>query len=82
MESYTVIDKQDPLPAPADWTVGRFVTSRFEMTDYAGQPFHVGEVGIIVRATRSTIHVRDPRGYVHRGRYRNSFNLNPEAPHE
>lgn len=51
---------------------GDTVRSKWEITDYDGSPFHKGETGVIVRATLSTIHVRDPRGHIHI-RYRRDF---------
>ncbi len=52
--------------------VGASVVSIYELTDYDGSPFHKGEVGEVVKTTRSTIHVRDSRGHIHI-RYRYDF---------
>lgn len=52
--------------------VGSFVIAMFEMTDYCGAPLHIGDIGQVVKATRSTIHVKDPRGHVHK-RHRRFF---------
>ena len=51
---------------------GDEVVSLWNLTDYDGSPFNEGESGVIVKTTRSTVHVRDPRGHVHI-RYRLDF---------
>lgn len=56
--------------------LGDKVTPRYErLTDYEGEEFYRGEVGEVRRATRSTIDVVDPRGHLHKGRYRYFFQL-------
>ena len=54
--------------------VGDRVVSLYDLSDYDGSPFHKGETGVIVFATRSTIHVRDERWHTHI-RYRHDFEL-------
>lgn len=44
---------------------GLAVSPIFDLTDYGGEPFTVYEDGIVDKVTRSTVHVRDPRGHVH-----------------
>lgn len=45
---------------------GTMVRPRFALTDYRGETFGFEESGVIWRVTRSTVHVRDPRGHVHK----------------
>lgn len=54
--------------------LGDKVTSKFDLTDYDGEEFNVGEVGEVVKSTSSTIHVLDPRGHIHI-RYRYFFEV-------
>ncbi len=49
-----------------DCFVGMIVTSRYDLTDWGGEPFFTGEAGTIVKLTYNTVHVQDPRGHVHK----------------
>lgn len=49
-----------------DVRVGLLVRPRFDFVDYGGETLSRGEVGIVERVTRCTVHVRDPRGHLHK----------------
>lgn len=51
-----------------DCSIGMSVVSRRNLTDWRGEAFAAGEVGTIVKCTYNTVHVKDPRGHVHKRR--------------
>lgn len=46
--------------------LGSSLRPRFTLTDSGGEKFDQLEWGTIVHITRSTVHVRDPRGHIHK----------------
>lgn len=51
-----------------DCVIGMSVASRRNLTDWHGETFGAGEVGTIMKCTYNTVHVKDPRGHVHKRR--------------
>jgi len=49
-------------------SVGMIVTPRHDLTDWGGERFSTEEEGTIVKRTYNTVHVKDPRGHVHKRR--------------
>ena len=63
-----MFQRELPLLTVRDCTLGMRVVSRRNLTDWHGEKFIAGEQGTIVKVTYNTVHVKDPRGHVHKRR--------------